>query len=300
MGICIQKNKKASPSNNILQTSPTEKPSLIIEPNQIQENLPKPIENLEKNPKKLIKKKKSLKKKKKTQTKTEFPIEVEIQAVQDIIKQKKSIIKKRNQELREIALYSDENKPTGSPTSSVRILDERIQRILEKNNAVAKNFDQVNQELESYSVGLRKGSVFSEEIKDSVRNALSRMAEYDKDIMKLQNSNKFTLDKCGLSPLKVNKCVSRVLKTSEIKEVVESPYFQLRKLLEEKNNEMDQRHILAKQMKNGKEDDEKIIEYKQKIKKELQIMQFSNEEQFENLNSAIILVMDSPIRKQSN
>ena len=228
-------------------------------------------------------------------------VEKDIATVQQIILQKKEIIKKKNLQLEDIKankklflkdLPSHNHSKSNSLLNSAEILDRRIQTIVEKNKEVTKDLDHFNQELVDYSVGLRKGSVTSEEIRDSVRKALSKFAHFDIEIQKIQNSGGSVNNNVSLSPLKVPTTMSKILKTSDLQNYSESPLIMLRKILEEKNNEMDNRNNIIEMVKNGEEENEETKKYKEKIQKKMRLMQLTDLDKLDHLPSEVVLEFD--------
>ena len=227
----------------------------------------------------------------------EIEVQKELEAVQEIIKHKKEILKKKNLELEQLKInkslfFKDQDSFTKSKSdqNSAVLLEERIQRIVDLNNEAHKNLDNFNQEFDGYSVGLRRGSAKSEEIRDSVRKALSKFANFDKDIQKLQNSGGITTE-FSFSPLKIPKAISKVITNLDIHPKVDTPLIMLKRMLKEKNNEMDNRNNLIEKVKNGKDDEnEEVKQYKEKVQKELEQIQFTDIDQIDLYHTADVVL----------
>lgn len=297
MGNCLskKKEKKEQPSNiNVLQ--PKENIEEIQKPTN--ENIEKIDENNNQEPDQTKVKEKKPKKAKKNQNlevhggKEEQPMDVEkeIEDVQKIIKTKKNILKKKNLELEEIVdkkLFIPDVKNSGYGDSDDK-LKQRILQIVEKNNEVTKNLENFNQEIEAQSTLLRKGSARSEEIRDSVRKVLSKMANFDKDIERIQNSSTFKPE-ISLSPLKIPKAISKVITTSEFA-TGKSDFSlgHLMKKLEEKDVEMDERKNVIEKVKKG-EEGPNVQKYREIFIKELEQIKLSDLDKVYLMHSDVVL-----------
>jgi len=310
MGNCLTKSKKtpkAIENNNVFSQKKEniENPPPITVETEEQKHK-ETIKLNKKTPKNI----KNSKKKKNLDIQGGLPAKQELEAVQEIIKHKKTLLRKKNLELEEIkihkklflkdmdALKSPSDK--GELENSVDKLEERIQKIVENNIEVTKTLENVNQELEAYSVGVRRGgSAKSEEIRESVRKALSKMANFDKDIERIQNSTTFNPE-ISISPLKIPKSISKVITTSELTQgYTDTPLLQLRKILEEKNNEMDERKNAMEKMKSGQvENNEEVKKYKAIIQKELEQIQLSDLDRIYLMHSDVVLGFDEAQKKK--
>ena len=293
MGSCLSKKKEKKEPSNINVLQPKENLEEIQKPTN--ENIEKIDENKEQKDQNKGKHKKTKSKVKKNENlevhggKEPMDVEKEIEDYQKIIKTKKNILKKKNLELEEIVnkkLFIDAKNP-GYGDSDDK-LKQRIMQIVENNNEVTKNLENFNQEIEAQSTLLRKGSAKSEEIRDSVRKVLSKMANFDKDIERIQNSSTFKPE-ISLSPLKIPKAISKVITTSEFA-TGKSDFSlgHLMKKLEEKDVEMDQRKSIIEKVKNG-EEDQNVKIYREIFMKELEQIKLSDLDKVYMMHSDVVL-----------
>ena len=298
MGNCLsnKKKEKKEPSNiNVLQ--PKEN---LEDQKPTNENIEKIDENKVEQGQTKAKQKKSKFKDKKNENLEvhggEEPrnVEKEIEDYQKIIKTKTNILKKKNLELEEIVnkkLFIPDVKNSGYGDSDDK-LKQRIMKIVENNNEVTKNLENFNQEIEAQSTLLRKGSsAKSEEIRDSVLKVLSKMANFDKDIERIQNSSTFKPE-VSLSPLKIPKAISKVITTSEF-ETRKSDFSlgHLMKKLEEKEVEMDARKSIIDKVKKG-EEDQNTQKYREIFIKELEQIKLSDLDNIYMMHSDVVLGFD--------
>lgn len=295
MGNCFSKKKEKKEPSNINVLQPKENLEEIQKPTN--ENIEKIDENNKEHDQTKANLKKSKIKGKKNQNlevhggKEPTNVEKEIEDVQKIIKTKKNILKKKNLELEEIVskkLFIPDVKNSGYGDSDDK-LKQRILQIVENNNVVTKNLENFNQEIEAQSTLLRKGSAKSEEIRDSVRKVLSKMANFDKDIERIQNSSTFRPPEISLSPLKIPKAISKVITTSEFA-TGKSDFSlgHLMKKLEEKEVEMDARKSIIEKVKKG-EEDQSVLIYREIFIKELEQIKLSDLDKVYLMHSDVVL-----------